>query len=357
MSETTQTARPPADDRPVRLGVIGAGWFASRRHFPDAVAAPNVQLVSLCRRDPDAAAKMAQKFEVPQDRVFSDWRQMLDSVEMDAVLIATPNALHFEQASAALRRGLHVLVEKPMTVRSEDGRALLKLARERGRLLAVALNPPHHAHCHRIRRALYSGKLGDVESISMYFSTAAGFVFGQAPPPANMPGVVPPTMYRMDPELNGGGYFIDGGSHLVSEILWTTGLRARKVACVMDALPTDMRVALSMEMENGAVASINTIGDSKTGRRRLQNMFGTTEGMITVRGFDFETCIMMPGEEQQLFHEEDSPPVPGPVRNLADAIQGHGVLFSPGEHGLHVVEVVEAAYESARTGKTIELAA
>src|SRR5579871_1322992 len=81
---------------PVRLGVVGAGWFASRRHLPDARANPQVHLSALCRRDPAACAKMAAHFQVDPEHTYADWRQMLEDAELDAVLIATPHALHYE---------------------------------------------------------------------------------------------------------------------------------------------------------------------------------------------------------------------------------------------------------------------
>src|SRR5262252_6542005 len=124
----------------IRFGVIGAGWFASRRHLPDIVNNPHAVLASLCRRDAESLAKLAAHFK-PQE-TFTDWRAMLDASRLDAVLIATPHNLHFETARAALEQGLHVLLEKPMTVRSEDARTLCAIARERGLTLAVALNPP-----------------------------------------------------------------------------------------------------------------------------------------------------------------------------------------------------------------------
>ncbi|HGJ65740.1 TPA: Gfo/Idh/MocA family oxidoreductase, partial [bacterium] len=94
----------------IKIGVIGAGSFASRRHIPVIVKSSDAELVALCRRDREMLQKMAEHFNC--DYTFTDYRDMLDSVEMDAVLIATPHALHFENTMLALEKGLHVLVEK-----------------------------------------------------------------------------------------------------------------------------------------------------------------------------------------------------------------------------------------------------
>jgi predicted dehydrogenase len=298
---------------------------------------------------------MASHFAVPTECTFADWQKMLESANLDVVLIATPNALHHQQAKAALERGIHVLLEKPMTLRYVEAQELVALAKAQNRHLAVALNPPFWAHCHAMRRAYQAGELGEWESASMVWTGTADYLFGRAPMPQNLHGVTPPSLYRADPLLNGGGYFIDGGTHLISELLWVTGLRVRRVSALMDTLPMDVRVSLSFEMENGAVASLTSLGDSRFSGRRVAHLFAGSRGTVSVRGFDFDTCIEAEGAETQRFREADLPKVATPIANLADAIQGKTALFSPAEHGAEVVRVVEAAYEAARSGSTVTL--
>lgn len=338
---------------PLRIGVIGAGWFASRRHMPDIQRNEDAVLAALCRRDATALAHLAHHFE--PEATYTDWKEMLERCPLDAVLIATPHNLHYEPAKAALERGLHVLLEKPMTVRSEEARELKSLAEERGLVLGIALNPPYWAHCHRIRGAIHAGRIGEIEALNMFFTGNAQYVFGEAEKPADLPGMVSPTMYRGDATACGGGYIIDGGSHLVSQALWVTGLRAKSVSCHMDTTPSDRRGALLITLENGALATILTLGDSKHSSRRVQNIIAGSAGTITVEGFEFRTRIEEHGEEPEEFTERDLPPVPGPVDNFITAVRGHGHLASPAEHGLQVVEVVEAAYKSAATGQRIDL--
>lgn len=353
MEKEPIATQEPDSHPPVRLGVIGAGWFVSRRHLPDVQRSANLTLTALCRRDNDARAKMAAHFDVAPENAFADWERMLEQAELDAVLIATPNALHFEQAKAALEKGLHVLLEKPMTIRSEHAHELVRLAKEKGLQLGVALNPPYWAHCHRARHAIAT--MGPVESVSMYWSGPSSYLYGRGPRPENMPGVVPPTDYRADPELNGGGYFVDGGPHMVSELIWVTRQRIRRIAAFMDETPSDMRTTLSVEFENGAVGTLNSIGDSRYPQRRVLNIFGCEHGVVQIKNFDFETTITRHGQETETFKEDDLARVGTPVGNFADAILGYGPLFSPGEHGAHVVEVVEAAYRSASTGQAVTL--
>ncbi len=339
----------------VRLGVIGAGWFASRRHIPDAIAHPQATFAAFCRRDAEARNTLCRRFDLSPEHAYADSETMLAQEELDAVLIATPNHLHAPQAKAALERGIHVLIEKPMTIRSEDADSLVLLARQKGLRLAVALNPPYWSHCHKIREALLGGSVGSLESVSLFWTGNAEYVFGQAPAPDNLPGVVPPTMYRSDPAQNGGGYFMDGGPHLVSELLFVTGQKVRRVTALMDSTPMDMRVSLALEMENGALATLLSLGNSKSGGRRVRNTFGASAGTITVDGFSFDTVIRPNIGETLCFSEADFSPPGTPIGNFVAAIRGEEALLSPGEHGAEVVRVIEAAYRSAAVGQTVPL--
>lgn len=338
---------------PIKLGVIGAGWFASRRHLPDAVASPDVTVQALCRRDRESLRVMAEHFGVAQ--TFTDYRDMLDSADLDAVLIATPHALHYEHAKAALERGLHVLLEKPMTVRSDHARELVALAEGKGLVLIVSLNPPYWKHIQFLRDLIREGKLGEVEGIDSQWTGNAEGLFARAPLPDQLPGVVRPTLYRADPELNGGGYFIDGGSHQVSEVLWTTRLAATEVAALMDELPSDARALVSVRLENGALATIAGVNNSRLpGKRVRLTVFGS-EGTAAVEGLPFRVTFTPRGGEPTTIAEDELPDLPTPVQNLADAIRGRAEPRSAGQEGLAVVEVVEAAYRSASEGKAVKL--
>jgi predicted dehydrogenase len=336
----------------VRFGVIGAGWFASRRHIPDIVNHSEATLAALCRRNPAELDTLKRHFE--PERVYADWRAMLNDCPLDAVVIATPHNLHFEAAKAALERGLHVLLEKPMTIEPSEARTLCETARSNRLYLSVALNPPFWAHCHRIRGAISDGRIGEIEGISLFWSGDARPLFGRAEVPTDLPGVVRPSFFRSDPDINGGGYLIDGGSHLISEILWTTSMKALNVSCHMDSTPSDIRSCVSLTLENGAVATIVTIGDSDHQGRRVRNTFAGSRGTITVEGFEFQTTIRV-GDETTSFAEKELPPVPGPVDNLIDTIRGRAAIASTAQHGAEVVEVVSSCYSSAENGETIHL--
>jgi predicted dehydrogenase len=336
----------------VRLGVIGAGSFTSRRHIPTIVESPDAELVALCRRNEEMLRRMADHFGC--QNTFTDYRRMLDAVGMDGVLVTTPHALHYEHAKAALEKGLHVMIEKPMAVRAGEAQELANIAKDKRLVIVVALNPPFWSHTTYLRDAIRSGVLGEIEGVYINWAGNAEHVFGLAPMPGSMPGVVPPTLFRADPKLGGGGHFIDSGSHLVSELLWCTGLRVREVCALMDDAEFDMRASVSLSLENGAVCTISNIGNSGVTRRIHHTYFGSKATLI-VDGMPFKITICKPDEEPTAVPEADMPKVPQPVGNLIDAILGRAEPLCSADDGLAAVEVIEAAYTSARTGRKVAL--
>jgi len=107
---------------PIRFGVIGAGWFASRRHCLDVIDHDDAALVALCRRDRVELDKMAVAFDVEQ--TYTDFDDLISSGTVDAVIVCSPHHLHYEHAAAALEADLHVLLEKPITIDPMHGRHL-----------------------------------------------------------------------------------------------------------------------------------------------------------------------------------------------------------------------------------------
>ena len=116
--------------RKIRVGIIGAGWFAAQSHIPTLAQHADVVLDSVCRMDLDELRRVWHEFGFAFGT--EDYRELL-ARDLEAVVVSSPNHLHFEHAKAALERGLHVLCEKPMTVSPADAWELVA-----GDLLAAA---------------------------------------------------------------------------------------------------------------------------------------------------------------------------------------------------------------------------
>src|SRR5262245_12817118 len=119
-----------------RIGVIGAGWWAVANHIPVLQRIPDCEVVAVNRLGKAELAEVQRPFGI--GRGFEDYREMRATVPMDGVVVASPHVLHFEHARAALAKGSHVLVEKPLTTSAADARALVGLAEKAGREIVVA---------------------------------------------------------------------------------------------------------------------------------------------------------------------------------------------------------------------------
>ena len=119
----------------LRVGVVGAGWWAVANHLPVLKSRSDVDLVAVCRLGRAELAKVQSVFGIPYGT--EDFAAMLDEAPMDALVVASPHNLHGAHAIAALERGLHVLIEKPMTVSAAEARAIAALARAKHRHVLV----------------------------------------------------------------------------------------------------------------------------------------------------------------------------------------------------------------------------
>jgi predicted dehydrogenase len=122
-------------DRKIRVGIIGAGWWAAHTHAPALKATGDVEIVAACRRSADRLKEFAELVQVPQ--TFTDHEEMLDRVDLDAVVVCSPHAMHAGHVKAALERGLPVLTDKPLSITVEEGEELIALAAAKGVPLAV----------------------------------------------------------------------------------------------------------------------------------------------------------------------------------------------------------------------------
>lgn len=153
-----------ASPQPLRIATIGTSMI-TRRFAAAAAEAAGVQVSQVYSRDPVRAAAVAAELGVP--RSSSDLAALLACDEVDAVYVASPNALHYPQARAALLAGKHVLVEKPATTSETEVAGLVQLARERGLVFLEAIRSlydPGYALLHQT-----IATLGPIRRVSLRF--------------------------------------------------------------------------------------------------------------------------------------------------------------------------------------------
>ena len=186
-----------------RLGFLGTGWIG--RHRMQAITADGGAIVAgVADASSDAAAQAAHG---APGAVVADSLDGLLDLGLDGLVIATPSALHAEQAIAALERGCAVFCQKPLARTAHETRRVVEAARTADRLLGVDLSYRHTAGMRAIRELVQAGELGDVYAVDLVFHNAYG----------------PDKGWFYDPALSGGGCVIDLGIHLVDLALWTLG--------------------------------------------------------------------------------------------------------------------------------------
>ncbi|MBW3597528.1 MAG: Gfo/Idh/MocA family oxidoreductase [Planctomycetes bacterium] len=278
MSGAASEAQPP------RIAFLGLGWIGRMRL--EALAKSGAGIVAaLCDADASRLAETAQKHSTAE--TFSDLDALLKEAgdRLDALVIATPNALHCRQGLAALEHGLSLYVQKPLGIEAAEVDRLLDAAQTADRLVEVDYTYRGLSGAARLRESVESGELGEIFYAEGVFHNAYG----------------PDKAWCFDPALAGGGAFLDLGVHLVDLILHSLDCPEAEIADITawrrdlaDHPGIDGFTALNFHLARGPRCRIMTSWHAHTGKDcdfRL-TLFGS-EGTGEIRNtggsfFDFE---------------------------------------------------------------------
>jgi predicted dehydrogenase len=187
-----------------RLGFVGLGWIGTMRL--QALAEAGVaQVAAVCESAPERLAETGNAH--PGAARFTEYESMLeraDELELDGVVIATPNVLHAPQSIAALERGLAVFCQKPLALTAREAEKMVDAARDADRLLGVDYSYRFTDGARELRRIVQAGELGRIFSLELVFHNAYG----------------PDKPWCFDPSLSGGGALMDLGVHLIDLAFW-----------------------------------------------------------------------------------------------------------------------------------------
>ena len=321
----------------IRIGMIGCGGIA-HGHVRRLLEVPEAEIVALNDTSEASIARMHEKIpEVRELPVFDDYRKMFGKVDMDAVEIATPHTLHFQQATDSIDRGLHVLLEKPMVCRVDHAKKLIAHAKEKDRIIVLSYQRHFQPQFRYMRKVIQEGQIGEVTFISAL--QCQQWKKGTA------------GKWRQVPELSGGGQLNDSGSHLIDIILWTTGLAVDELYGYIDncGTPVDINSALTLKFKNGAQGTMSVVGDAPCWYEDF-TIWGEN-GVLFYRNGQLSHC----GPDGNIFQPEDMPEGGNPDKNLIDAILGRDVVWAPPVCGLRVIELTEAAWRSAELDKPVKV--
>lgn len=142
----------------IRCGVIGAGGFAETCHIPGLQSHPQAEVIALCGRNEENARAMADRNGIPD--VHTDYHDLIERADLDAVAIVTPNVSHHPIALAALEAGKHVFCEKPLAMNVREAREMEQTALQTGRVAQVAFTFRFLHGVQALREAVRAGRIG-----------------------------------------------------------------------------------------------------------------------------------------------------------------------------------------------------
>ncbi len=327
----------------LRWGIVGFGDIAQKAVAPAIRAHGRSELTAICRRRRDALAAGAAEFEVPH--AYHDYQAMLAGAPIDAVYVATPVALHAPQARAAIERGLHVLVEKPMTLHLGEAEELVEAAERARVVLGVAYYQRFYPVNRRARELVSSGDLGT--PIALHGNASAALDLTPDDPKA----------WRLDLAQSGGGPLMDLASHRLETFHSLAGEAAR-VAAFVDrrGLKGDVEdtASLIVQYRSGVQATLSSCWSVNPARGDYE--VWCTHGYIRVPYTRGDELIVQRGSEVERQVLAGNPLHDLPlIEDFVDAVEGRAEHQLPGKVGLEVQRVLEAAYVSAAERRVVTL--
>ncbi|NLD87244.1 MAG: Gfo/Idh/MocA family oxidoreductase [Clostridiales bacterium] len=187
----------------VRLGMIGLGGIANGVHLPGYMKLDNCELVAICDIDESKLKATGDKYSIPEDRRYTDYRELIACDDIDAVDIATWNSVHCEIAKAAALAGKHFSVEKPVGMNYAEAYDLAKTAENMNVQSFICLSWRYHPYTRYVKYLVSSGKVGRLYHIYVRCIKDSGLWKGRK------------LEWRFDKTLAASGVLGDLGSHMI----------------------------------------------------------------------------------------------------------------------------------------------
>ncbi len=339
-----------------KLGILGAGFWALDNHIPALKTREDAELVAICRLGAKELRATQETYGIPF--ATENFQELIALEGLDGVIIASPHNLHFEHASAALERGLHVMCEKPMTLNARDARQLVELALARNLHFLIPYGWNYTDFAASARQLVREGAIGNVEHVLCHMASSLRDLFsGQSVSWADHALFQPEKATWSNPDT-GGGFAHGQLTHALALLLYISDLEPAEVFAFSRASATgaDLYDAISCRFKNGATGML---GGAAT--MPLDSIY-----QVDIRLFGSEGMLLLDIERPRLelrrndgHHQvvtvADAPGAYSciePVHRFVDLIQGKSVAnCSPGDLGANVVAILDGAGRSAVSGK------
>lgn len=339
-------------DRKIRIAIVGCGRVSSNHFASIAKHSESLELAAVCDTDAAVLAYHAGTYGVPG---YLDMEEMLKSERIDLVALCTPSGIHPDQAILAARCGIHVVTEKPMATRWADGVRMVKACDDAGVELFVVKQNRRNTTLRLLKQAVEEKRFGKIHLVQInVFWTRPQSYYDQA-------------KWRGTWEFDGGA-FMNQASHYVDLLDWLVG-PVEKVQCMTSTtrnIEVEDTGVLNVKWRSGALGSMSVtmlaypqnLEGSITilGEKGTARVGGVAVNDIQIWQFaeprDYDQNVLDASYETTSVYGFGHPLY---YANVVDALRGKAKPETDGREGLRSLELLIAAYMSARDGRTVSL--
>jgi len=345
--------KPPVTGRRPRFALVGCGRIAASHLSALEQMRDRAELVAVCDIDPAALAAATKKAGA---RGYGSLTELLAGSDADIVVLATPSGLHPEQAIQVAESGRHVMTEKPMATRWDDGKRMVQSCDNAGVRLFVVKQNRHNATLQLVKRAIEKGRFGRIYMVTInVFWTRPQSYYDSA-------------KWRGTWEFDGGA-FMNQASHYVDLLDWLIG-PIESVQAYTATLARDIEVedtgVMCVRWRSGALGTVSvtmlTFPKNLEGSITVIGERGTARvGGVAVNEIQhWEFAQAHPDDQKVKDASYKTASVYGfghPIyyENVIKALRGEAQAETDGREGLRVLEVLIATYRSARDGRRVAL--
>lgn len=367
----------------LQIGIVGCGNIANTKHLPNLAKFPDrVEVVAFCDLISEKAEKARAKYGVPGAQIFTDYRELV-KLDLDAVHVCTPNRSHAEITVAALEAGCNVMCEKPMAINAAEARLMLDAQKKSEKMLTIGYQNRYRRDTMALKKLALAGELGEIYMAKAHALRRRG---------------IPNWGVFTNKEEQGGGPLIDIGTHSLDITLWIMnnykpvavfGSTYQKLGRTLrgdeqgtdehwdpDTYDVEDSAFGFVKFENGATVFLEAAWALNTTNQKqaMTTVYGTKAGAemdypFSGAGTDRRLIINKVVAGRQALEElnvTENDAVssdlifsyPGAEQECItwlNALEGKGELVVYPEQAFVVTQILEAIYESAHTGKLVEL--
>jgi predicted dehydrogenase len=340
------------NEAPLRVGIVGLVHGHAEGFFSRSLHRPEIHIVGIAEPDKELAARYADKYKIEKSLLFTNVEEMLNQTRPQAVWAYTNTYDHRKVVETAARHGVHVVMEKPLATSIEDARAIEKTARQAKIKVLVNYETSWYRSNHEAYDLVHEKAIGDVRKVVVHDGH-----FG----PKEI-GVGPEFLsWLSDPKLNGGGALFDFGCYGADLMTWLMdGRRPDTVTAVTQQLKPEVYPRVDDEATivltyPKAQAILQASWNWPFSRKDME-VYGQTGYVITV-GSDNVRVRRKGGQEEQGAAKPLAAPYDDGIKYFRAVLLGEAQPdnLASLETNVIVTEIMDAARQSASSGKTVRL--